>query len=210
MDLFSTMLSKFRELATFRRAVKIAEKFEPETAAQFTKRMGCENNLGKQLFKRLEIENFIIEHETVVNDIGLTESLARNGKGKGKTKGKQTKTRRNVQKAKYVFNRQSKHSKEYSDYFDPSHEAESRLLGLLQTKSSARSRPDLSTIKPQITPLPPAKVLVNDTQTQDDLDTQTALPSLSADKLKRSTLDEDSRPRKRVKVSVAPGVDLAE
>ncbi len=56
MDLFPAMLSKFRELASFRfvfkkellitlltrsrRAIKIAEKFEPETAAQFTKHMG--------------------------------------------------------------------------------------------------------------------------------------------------------------------------
>ncbi|KAK0239552.1 HORMA domain-containing protein [Armillaria nabsnona] len=210
MDLFPTMLSKFRELASFRRAIKTAEKFEPETAAQFTKQMGCENNLGKQLFKRLEIENFIVEHETVVDDIGFTESRARNGKGKGKVKGKQTKTRRNVQKAKYVFNRQSKHTKEYSDYFDPSHEAESRLIGLPQSKPNARSRPGMSTSKPQPAPLPPSKILVNDTQTQDDLETQTAPPSLSLDKLKRTKPDEDSRPRKRVKVSVAPGVDLAE
>ncbi|KAK0463577.1 HORMA domain-containing protein [Desarmillaria tabescens] len=210
MDLFPTMLSKFRELASFRRAIKITEKFEPETAAQFTKQMGCENNLGKQLFKRLEIENFIIEHETVVDDIGFTESRARNGKGKGKAKGKQTKTRRNVQKAKYVFNRQSKHTKEYSDYFDPSLEAESRLLGLPQKKLSAKPRPGMSTSKTQLAPLPPAKILVNDTQTQDDIETQTALPSVSADKLKRTKLDEDSRPRKRVKVSVAPGIDLAE
>ncbi|KAK0211239.1 HORMA domain-containing protein [Desarmillaria ectypa] len=207
MDLFPTMMSKFRELASFRRAIKIAERFEPETTAQFMKQMGCENNLGKQLFKRLEIENFIIEHETVVDDIGFTESRARNGKGKGKAKGKQTKTRRNVQKAKYIFNRQSKHTKEYSDYFDPSHEAESRLLGFPQTKSSARSRPGMSTLKIQLVPPPPAKILVNDTQTQDDLETQTAL---SSDKLKRTKLDEVSKPRKRVKISVAPGVDLAE
>ncbi|KAK0196564.1 HORMA domain-containing protein [Armillaria mellea] len=210
MDLFPTMLSKFREVASFRRAIKIAEKFEPETAAQFSKQMGCENNLGKQLFKRLEIENFIVEHETVVDDIGFTESRARNGKGKSKAKGKQTKTRRNVQKAKYVFNRQSKHTKEYSDYFDPSHEAESRLIDLPQSKLSARPRPGMSTSKPQPAPLSPAKILVHDTQTQDDLETQRALPSLPLDKLKRTKPDEDSRPRKRVKVSVAPGVDLAE
>lgn len=81
--------------------------------------------------------DFIVEHETVVDDIGFTESRARNGKGKGKVKGKQTKTWRNVQKAKYVFNRQSKHTKEYSDYFDPSHEAESRLIGLPQSVGDA-------------------------------------------------------------------------
>ncbi len=68
----------------------------------------------------------------------------------------------------------------------------------------------MPTSKPQRAPLPPAKILVNDTQTQDDLETQTAPPSLSFDKLKRTKPDEDSRPRKRVKVSVAPGVDLAE
>ncbi|KAF9032149.1 hypothetical protein BDZ89DRAFT_1158622 [Hymenopellis radicata] len=191
VGLYPTMLSKFRDLASFRRAIKIAEKYNPEASAQFTKEMGCESNLGRQLFKRLELENFIVEQELVVDDIGFAETRAR-GKGKVKGKGKQTKARRNMQKSRYVFNYQMKQSKEYADYFNPSQDAESCLLGLNQHNPVSR---------------PPKAVLpdvAQDTQTQDDYETQAPVD------LKRSRADDGSRAKKKIKVSIAPAVDLAE
>ncbi|KAF9027024.1 hypothetical protein BDZ89DRAFT_1134452 [Hymenopellis radicata] len=188
VGLYPTMLSKFRDLASFRRAIKIAEKCNPEASAQFTKEM---EQFRKQLFKRLELENFIVEQELVVDDIGFAETRAR-GKGKVKGKGKQTKARRNMQKSRYVFNYQMKQSKEYADYFNPSQDAESCLLGLNQHNPVSR---------------PPKAVLpdvAQDTQTQDDYETQAPVD------LKRSRADDGSRAKKKIKVSIAPAVDLAE
>lgn len=55
-------------------------------------------------------------------------------KGKGKN-AKQSKLRRGLQKQRFVFNLKSVRCQEYKDYFDPSPEVESRLLGIPQTVS---------------------------------------------------------------------------
>ncbi|KAG7092942.1 hypothetical protein E1B28_009244 [Marasmius oreades] len=200
VDLYPTMTSKFKELATFRRAIKVAEKKNPSTIAEFAKHMGCNNTEARQLFKRLETEGFIFEQSTMVNDIGLVETRTRVPKNKGKAKQGQ---RRTVLKAKYAFNRQSVKTQAYKDYFNPDREVESRLLGVSKMKIAIKSR------NIQIPKRAPAQLLPQDdsqTQTQDE--TQlfiTPMPN------KRSPDNDDNlRPNKKPKISLAPPVDLAE
>lgn len=57
----------------------------------------------------------------------------RSAKDKGKAKGKTPKTRRNAQKAKYIFNGASKTTQTYLDYFNPDRSVENRLVGLPQS-----------------------------------------------------------------------------
>ncbi|THU81512.1 DNA-binding protein [Dendrothele bispora CBS 962.96] len=165
VDLYPAMMSKLKELALFRRAIKVAQHHEPNTAAQFAKLMGCDNALSRQLWKRLETEGFIVEQVTTIDNIGFSETRSRT---KAKGKGKQTKQRRNIQKQRYIFDRKSTTTQQYTDYFNPAPEVESRLLGIPQTNYAD---------------------------------------------LKRSggpCGDEDPRPKKKVKISLAPGIDLAE
>ncbi|EEB87886.1 hypothetical protein MPER_14568, partial [Moniliophthora perniciosa FA553] len=109
-------------------AIKIMEKYNPSTLAEFGKKMkpkliavhcpGCDNTEARQLFKRLETEGqtrfirlveftefqagFILEQTTSIDEIGVTETRTR-GKAKGRGKSKAVQ-RRNVQKSKYIFN----------------------------------------------------------------------------------------------------------
>jgi hypothetical protein len=57
------------------------------------------------------------------------ETRVQTAKGKSK-KGKQPKQRKNLHKITYSFDISSKRTSLYADYFDPSPEVESRLLGL--------------------------------------------------------------------------------
>ncbi|KAJ7154281.1 HORMA domain-containing protein [Mycena filopes] len=215
VDLYPKMLSKFKDLALFRRAIKVAESKNPETVADFAKLVGCDNVLARQLFKRLENEEFIMEQLTEIDDLGFAQRMTR---GKSKAKGKQPKQRKNVQKSKYVFNRASLSTVEYSNYFNPDHAVESRLLDLPQTKANVKSRPNAAPV-PNATStsappsLPPVTTLPQETesqmQTQDD--TQLDLPPPPQPQNNKRMLSNDgARPKKKVKVSLAPAVDLAE
>jgi hypothetical protein len=77
--------------------------------------------------------DFIVEQSTEIDDLGFVQRRSKLARGKSKTKGKQPKQRKNVQKSKYTFNRASLSTPEYSDYFNPDHRVESRLLDLPQT-----------------------------------------------------------------------------
>ncbi|KAJ7286365.1 HORMA domain-containing protein [Mycena rebaudengoi] len=223
VDLYPKMLSKFKDLALFRRAIKVAEMHNPESAADFAKFLGCDNVLARQVFKRLETEDFIVEQSTELDDLGFAQNT-RSGKGKAKSKGK-GKQRKNVQKTKYIFNRSSLSTTEYSDYFNPDHRVESRLLGLPQTKANVKTH-----IKPPVTassnasatmpPPPPPLPLVpppqnqNDSQTQEESQTQQETQPMDLSPVplhtKRPLSNDGQRPKKKIKISMAPAVDLAE
>ncbi|KAK7038157.1 HORMA domain-containing protein [Favolaschia claudopus] len=217
VDLYPKMMSKFKDLALFRRAIKVAELYNAESAAVFAPLVGCENVLARQLFKRLENEGFIVEQMTEIDDLGLTQRVTR---GKSKAKGKQPKQRKNVQKTRYTFNRASLSTTEYSDYFDPA--AESRLLDLPQTKSNVKSRPAVQADTSHTTPaqhppsLPPMTTLApEETQTQTEAQTQAdtqfdPMDIVPPQNNKRQLSNDGPRPKKKVKISLAPPVDLAE
>ncbi|KAJ7735275.1 HORMA domain-containing protein [Mycena maculata] len=242
VDLYPKMLSKFKDLALFRRAIKVAENNNPEAVADFAKLLGeccepstplpsyqiagCDNVLARQLFKRLESEGFIVEQSTEIDEIGFAQTRS---KSKSKTKGKQPKQRKNVQKSKYAFNRASLSSSEYLDYFNPDPRVENRLLDLPQTKANVKSRPnapaadapapapDTSANHASLPSLPPVTIMPQGTQTQDDetqytqemdiLPTPPPPPPLHN---KRPLSNDGARPKKKVKISIVPAVDLAE
>jgi hypothetical protein len=73
---------------------------------------------------------FIAIETKTTDDLGLFETHSRVVKGKTKAKGKQANHRKNLQKTKYVFNKSSKRTPAYKDYFNPDHTVENRMLGL--------------------------------------------------------------------------------
>ncbi|KAJ6531600.1 HORMA domain-containing protein [Mycena vulgaris] len=217
VDLYPKMLSKFKDLALFRRAIKVAEMNNPATVADFAKLLGCDNVLARQLFKRLENEGFIVEQSMEIDDLGFAQAGSK--RGKSKTKGKQTKQRKNVQKSKYAFNRASLSTVEYSDYFNPDPRVENRLLDLPQTvhahrrrafqKANVKSRPNAPAADMPAAPsLPPMTTLPQETQTQDETQPMNIPPAPLHNK--RPLSNDGTRPKKKVKISVAPAVDLAE
>ncbi|KAJ7481133.1 HORMA domain-containing protein [Mycena galericulata] len=217
VDLYPKMLSKFKDLALFRRAIKVAEHHNPAAVADFAKLLGCDNVLARQLFKRLENEEFIVEQSLEIDDIGFAQTRSKTVRGKSKTKGKQPKQRKNVQKSKYAFNRASLTTAEYLDYFNPDPRVENHLLDLPQTKANVKSRPNVPASDapaPNTSanhPLLPPAMLPQETQTQTQDETQPmAIPPAALLRNKRPLSNDGARPKKKVKISVAPAVDLAE
>ncbi|KAJ4466587.1 HORMA domain-containing protein [Lentinula lateritia] len=201
VELYSSLIIKFRELASFRRALKVAEKHSPLTAVEFAQAMGCENTQARQLIKRLETEGFIAEETTTTDEIGFVQTRAKTMKGKGKN-AKQSKLRRGLQKQRFVFNLKSVRCQEYKDYFDPSPEVESRLLGIPQTRASLKARN--TTARNPSRPEPFPQTQSAQSQTQDDPEETFTLkrpPEVNTDSPRR---------KKKVKISITRGVDLAE
>ncbi|KAG2366049.1 HORMA domain-containing protein [Suillus spraguei] len=124
------MIARYKDLALFRRAIKIYEVHQPSSASLFREYTGCDTALVGQLLTRLEEEGFIAV-ESIVSDelgIGVTRSHAKRGK-----KGAKPKKQKELQKTKYVFLSKSKRTKAYADYFNPLTEVENRLMGLSET-----------------------------------------------------------------------------
>ncbi|KAF8643792.1 hypothetical protein AX16_008811 [Volvariella volvacea WC 439] len=125
------------------RAIKVAETNNPPTPAAFAKEFGGgDNALARQLFKRLEMEGFIVQESVVVGDFGLTETHIRTRtRGRGKSK-----ARKNTQKAKYIFNRLIKDTVEYANYFNPDYRVEAQMLGLPEL---VKPSTDMEEIRPK-------------------------------------------------------------
>ncbi|KAF7322313.1 HORMA domain-containing protein [Mycena chlorophos] len=236
VDLYPKMLSNFKDLALFRRAIKISEMHNPPVVAEFAKLVGkprslvefvpnslvrgCDNILARQLFKRLENEGFIMEHTLELDDLGFLETRSKATNNKSKSKGKQTKQRKNVQKTRYTFDYACLKTERYTDYFDPA--KESQLLDLPQKKEKpavkGRRIPDSEPEpEPQQPLIPETQPIIDDSQTQDDTQMPLDINIVARSALsKRTHSHSDSgaapapRPKKKVKISIAPAVDLAE
>ncbi|KAG2067057.1 DNA-binding protein [Suillus decipiens] len=132
-EIHADMIARYKDLALFRRAIKIYEVHQPSSASLFREYTGCDTALVGQLLTRLEEKGFIAV-ESIVSDelgIGVTRSHAKKGK-----KGAKTKKQKELQKTKYVFLSKSKRTKAYADYFNPLTEVENRLMGLSETVRS--------------------------------------------------------------------------
>ncbi|TFK42379.1 HORMA domain-containing protein [Crucibulum laeve] len=231
VDLYPKMLSKFKELALFRRVIKVVEAKKSATPAEFAKGLGefdpiyapsGDHALARQLLKRLETEEFVAKQTTAVDDLGFTETTT---KYKGKDKKKQTR-RKNVQKTRYVFNRAIKSTSKYSDYFNPDQDVENRMIGLSmadfksrEKKTTRRAQVEEENEDPAMDMSPPHALAPNGyydelSQTQEE----TQAPASGGNPLLRSSLKragtmlrEEHAPRpKKVKISVTTGLDLAE
>ncbi|KAF8559714.1 hypothetical protein OG21DRAFT_1402333 [Imleria badia] len=128
------MISRFKDLALFRRAIKIFEVHRPSTALQFREQIGCAAALVSQLLMRLEDEGFITTENAISDNFGSVRADGRKGKKSTKNKGK--KAQKELHKTKYVFLHSSKRSKAYLDYFRAEPQVENRLLGLTNRVST--------------------------------------------------------------------------
>lgn len=132
---------------------------------------------------------------------------------KKKSVTKQTKQRRtNIQKKQYRFRRAIINTPGYLKYFDPSIEAENRLLGI--GEMVAKYRNCALTTNAVDTPVStrPTHFLPSDgiqTQEGDMQEVQNQITAMRSNK--RSAFpDQDFRNHKKPKISVTSGVDLAE
>ncbi|EPQ57954.1 hypothetical protein GLOTRDRAFT_103922 [Gloeophyllum trabeum ATCC 11539] len=198
-DLYPSMIAKFKDLALFRRAIKIAEIHEPESPSEFCKLLGVEADVSGQLFKRLEGEGFIEQVPIEIDDIGLLDTRSR--AAKAKAKGKQPK-RKNLQKKSYRFVRASKRCTAYLDYFNPDVDVEKRILGFpLELPKSAPPTPILCDLQVE-----------SQTQNETQFFTDRVLRDATDKDLKRKLNSADDRTKrgKKVKISVVAGVDLGD
>lgn len=124
------MIARYKDLALFRRAIKIYEAYQPSSASLFREHTGCDTALVGQLLTRLEEEGFIAVESIVSDELGI--GVARSHAKKGKKNAK-TKKQKELQKTKYVFLSKAKRTKAYADYFNPLTEVENRLMGLSDT-----------------------------------------------------------------------------
>ncbi|KDR73549.1 hypothetical protein GALMADRAFT_617548 [Galerina marginata CBS 339.88] len=141
IDLYPRMLSKYKDLALIRRAIKVAQNHSVKkfTSFQFLKEFGGDVILAGQMLKRLEVEEFVLRESTVLDDMGLTiTSHSKKGKNnKSKGAGKHAKTRKNIQRPRYVFNEAILVKNEYLDYFKPDdQDVENLKLGISEMVST--------------------------------------------------------------------------
>lgn len=208
-ELYPRLMSKYRTLALFRRSIKVAEKMGILTPMNFAKQLGTDFSQSRQLLKRLEEEGFVQEQIEEIDGLGLVKS-----RPKKKTTTKQAKQRRNnIQKTQYRFQRAIINTPDYCKYFDPSIEAENKLLGIGEMVAKYRNHLVPAVNTASSIPGPTLPVAAGDTQNQQDMqvaeDRQNQ--TIPTRHNKRSfTNDEEGRNHKKLKISVTGGVDLAE
>ncbi|KAI0785638.1 HORMA domain-containing protein [Abortiporus biennis] len=137
-DLYPRMMERFRDLALFRRAIKVYETSNPPGLSGFTKLLACEPIVAGQLFKRLESEGFIVLEAQESDELGLMETTTAQKNGKRKGNAKAAKGRRSMQKTKYAFSKVVKNMKVYKDMFNADPEVEKRILGLSDLKPARK------------------------------------------------------------------------
>ncbi|KIJ69131.1 hypothetical protein HYDPIDRAFT_172597 [Hydnomerulius pinastri MD-312] len=188
------MISRFKDLALFRRAIKIFEVHRPNTAQQFREQIGCPAALVGQLLTRLEDEGFIATEGAISDDLGSTRGQSKKGKKHAKGKGK--KTQKELKTTRYIFLHMSKRSKAYFDYFSPVPEVENRLMGLSNTGG-------LGVL---------SDTLDLDSQTQEPTQNVLTLAVLrqAGVNLKRKAGSDANGTIKKLKVSIGSGVDLCD
>ncbi|KAJ2929981.1 hypothetical protein H1R20_g7105, partial [Candolleomyces eurysporus] len=192
--LYPRIMEKYRDFVTFRRAIKVAENSKAITPVDFAKSFDGNTSLARQLLKQLQEEGFIQLLTTTIDQFGMTIET-RGTKTKGKDK--KTRARKNVQKTRYGFNKNLKSQQKYRDYFTPEQEVESRMLGLddyrkFRTENDRR-----------IAPRQP----LAETQTQEETQIQTIREPIQK---RVPDSDDMERPSKKMKISLALGIDLAE
>ncbi|KAG8903288.1 hypothetical protein FRC01_009249 [Tulasnella sp. 417] len=102
----------WRALCLFRRALKIAKDGAvPQTALALSKRLGCSNNLGQQMKKRLEDEGFI--GPEIIETVDVFEDPA---PAKGKAKAKKPPK---AKKGKLVMFWSEVNKRKFMRYFKP-------------------------------------------------------------------------------------------
>ncbi|KAH6918332.1 hypothetical protein BKA70DRAFT_1246890 [Coprinopsis sp. MPI-PUGE-AT-0042] len=205
-DIYPMVLDKYRDLVTMRHAIKTFEDSDTISPSEFAKALDGDGNMARQYIQRLEEEEFIEQVTTTLDGFGF-ETETRVSKAR-KGKERKAKQRKNVQKIRYAFNKASKRGQKYKDYFNPEQGTESRLLGLDDLRTFRVSTTTLAAVLQ--TPVDP----LSDLPETYEQTLEATLEQASGANLKRASAgpeDEDmDRPMKKVKISVAAGIDLAE
>ncbi|KAF8201578.1 HORMA domain-containing protein [Pholiota molesta] len=119
-DIHPKMISKFKSIVIFRRAIKVAQSLRSFTSLQYSAEF-----------------DYVLRESIGLDDMGL--KIATRSK-KGKAGGNLTakgKNRKNIQKLRYVFNQEIQSKPCFLNYFKPNDaEVEARLLGLSEMASS--------------------------------------------------------------------------
>ncbi|CAL1707531.1 unnamed protein product [Somion occarium] len=232
-DLYPRMMERFRDLALFRRAIKVYEKINPNGLSAFSKLIGCESIVAGQLFKRLEAEGFIVQQFVQEEDSGFMETTMRRTRAKGRgAKPKKALRGKTMQRSKYVFEYSMQKNKEFCDYFTPTPEVERTILGLADLKparkghskhareididmDSSNSQHDHDENMDQTQDEAPHSSAgkQDGTQTQDEtqiLPVPVNTQPTSAMKRKSDLGNTTTRTIKKMKISVGPAVDLGD
>lgn len=230
------IISRFKDLALFRRAIKIFELRNPATAKQFREKIGCTAALASQLLARLEDEAFIATESAINNGLESIRDIAK--KTQKQTRSKARKTQKELQRTKFVFLRASKRSRAYHDYFNPDPAVENRLMGLtnkvdpetihisiihvsdLQTRTSSSMKgksklPEpLTSRQSPMDEVPPedAHAQLDDSQTQEESQNilMLAVARQTEASLKRKVCSDTDKPTKKIKISIGTAVDLCD
>ncbi|EIN07143.1 hypothetical protein PUNSTDRAFT_135827 [Punctularia strigosozonata HHB-11173 SS5] len=140
-EILSQLTADYAALASFRRALKIAETQKPDNCASFTRKKGCLPALASQLWNRLKAEGFVALVVTERDESGLLETttlVTRDAsKRRQKGKAKRAKGRQVGHRQKYAFDVRSKNKQAYKDYFNPDKSVVDRLLGIKGLASCA-------------------------------------------------------------------------
>ncbi|EGO21133.1 hypothetical protein SERLADRAFT_441512 [Serpula lacrymans var. lacrymans S7.9] len=216
--LHTDMITRYKDIALFRRAIKTFEVYKPVTALQFRERIGCDPGLASQLLTRLEVEGFVATELIIKDAIGFTATRSRAKKTKQTPRSKPPK--KELQKTRYAFVHTSKKSQAYSNYFDPRPEIENWLMGLTQAhkaggpdKNAERNSTCFginTSERESFTASPRANGI--DSQTQEETQDFLALTVTrkSEVELRRKIVMAASGKAKRIKVSLGSGVDLCD
>lgn len=210
---YAQIMAKWREFVIFRRAIKVAENMKVITPSTFASSFEGDNSLARQLIKKLEEDDFIHALTTTIDEFGLTVETRLKSKGKDK----KSRSRKNVQKTRFAFNKQIKSQQKYKDYFTPEQKVESRMLGMddlrkqnnkIPSTSESHLRPAVSRAVQNAAQANQIDIFAGETQTQDE--TQMIQVPREDSQKRNSAAAELERPSKKLKISLALGIDLAE
>ncbi|KAH7908764.1 HORMA domain-containing protein [Hygrophoropsis aurantiaca] len=203
------IISRYKDLAIFRRAIKICEVRRPKTLSQFKQELGCDTALAGQLLTRLEKEGFMATETLEVDDIGIVTT-----RKKTQPKSKQKKPQKVLQKTVWGFVWPSKRTTAYADYFNPDPEVENRLIGLSNFFVGNTRAVVANGGHPRLTATTRGVYEDNSiSQTQDETQRITSLAFTSnaaTRSLKRKAEGAASGQNKKIKVFVGEGVDLCD
>lgn len=205
------MVSRFKDLALFRHAIKIFELIKPETVMQFKNQLGCTPALASQLLARLEDEGFIANESTITDGLGCSREVTR--QKKKQSRGKVKKTQKELHRTQYVFLQACKRGQGYHDYFNPDPAVENRLMGLANKRSSHAESDDCCSMIEQSSHSTRG-FRTNDSQPQALEPSRNvlmlAIARQTESNLKRKSGNEGNELTKKIKVSIGTPVDLCD
>ncbi|KAG6909639.1 hypothetical protein DXG01_016421 [Tephrocybe rancida] len=173
---------------------------------------GTTRDVSRRLLGRLEREGFMTQQTVTLDDLGFPLIADANSKSKTKAT-KQPKSRKNVQPKVYIFNREALHGAKYADYFNPDPTVEGRLLKITEMTSRLKTLQNPDTDPSNASALHLAQIFLKEPriETQTQAETQ-LLPHDAGLKRNKPADDRDETPKakKKIKISVTHGLDLAE